>query len=549
MTSSLTVKVGADVDGLRKELNKASGQLQNFNKGMMKIGGAIAGAFAVDKVLDFGKAVFDTTAKFQKFEAVLTNTLGSNSAAKAAMAQITEFAAKTPYGVDELTASFVKLANQGFVPTINQMRSLGDLAASQGKTFDQLTEAIIDAQTGEFERLKEFGIRASKQGDQVEFTFKGVKKQVDFTSDSIRQYILALGDVEGVAGGMEAQSKTLGGGLSNLEDAFEQLKLTIGEAAESGGLFSMILDGMAEGVKGLTNAFKGNSIQQSVDALQVLKKLRKDAAAEGDIESWIKYNDVINAGTVQVQKYYEAHIVGQKKLEELQNKTASGGKKRKEPEVGGAALFSFRPMDLTPLDSMNIKLGQNIQMIQTAVPKFKEFGDAWVATWARVGMAALNVTPILNEAFISMSVGLGEAIGDAASGAGGAELIFSSLLAGVGSMCTQLGQLAIATGFAVSGIKKALLSLNPAAAITGGIALVAIGKLVSNKAKSIASSGSGGGSSGGGASGGDASGPRSLSNGREDTQHVQLGGYVTIKGEDLVIAFKNAQDKNQGRRG
>jgi hypothetical protein len=237
--SSLTLKVGTDTSSLDKGLRDVNAKLDSFSKGLNGIGAKIAGAFAIGEVVDFGKEVFKTTAKFQKFEAVLTNTLGDGSAAQAAMAQITEFAAKTPYGVDELTASFVKLANQGFIPTINQMRSLGDLAASQGKSFDQLTEAIIDAQTGEFERLKEFGIRASKEGDKVSFTFKGVKQQVDFTNDSIRNYILSLGEVQGVSGGMEAQSKTLGGGLSNLEDSFEQLKLAIGEAAESGGLFSV----------------------------------------------------------------------------------------------------------------------------------------------------------------------------------------------------------------------------------------------------------------------------------------------------------------------
>jgi hypothetical protein len=33
---------------------------------------------------------------------------------------------------------------------MEQMRQMGDLASSVGKSFDQLTEAILDAQTGEF---------------------------------------------------------------------------------------------------------------------------------------------------------------------------------------------------------------------------------------------------------------------------------------------------------------------------------------------------------------------------------------------------------------
>ena len=132
----------------------------------------------------------------------------------------------------ELTDSFVRLANQGFKPTSDEMQKLGDIASSTGKDFLQLTEAIIDAQVGEFERLKEFGIRASKQGDQVTFTFKGVKTQVDFTADSIQNYILGLGELEGVQGAMIGISKTLGGQISNLGDTFDMLKVAIGERLE-----------------------------------------------------------------------------------------------------------------------------------------------------------------------------------------------------------------------------------------------------------------------------------------------------------------------------
>jgi hypothetical protein len=141
---------------------------------------------------------------------------------------IKDFAAKTNFSVLELTQNYVKLANQGFIPTQNELRKLADLANSTGKNFDQLTEAIIDAQTGEFERLKEFGIRASKEGDNVTFAFKGVKTQVDFTNESIREYILSLGDLNGVSGSTEAISATLGGQVSNLGDSYDSLINTIG---------------------------------------------------------------------------------------------------------------------------------------------------------------------------------------------------------------------------------------------------------------------------------------------------------------------------------
>lgn len=247
------------LDKTEKEVEKTTKkQSQAFNK----LGSTIVAAFSVQAIISFQKEIIKTTAEFQKFESVLSNTLGSNSAAQRAMAQIVDFAAKTPFQVNELTSAFVKLANQGFKPTMQQMRQLGDVAASTGKTFDQLAEAVIDAQVGEFERLKEFGIRAQKQGDQVKFTFKEVETQVDFTASSIRDYVLSLGDAQGVSGSMSKISETLGGKISMLGDAFDQLKLAIGEG-QNGGAGSLI-DSMTILTEKMTSLVKGGDEGESV---------------------------------------------------------------------------------------------------------------------------------------------------------------------------------------------------------------------------------------------------------------------------------------------
>lgn len=223
------------------EVKKASQETSKFNDGASNLATGIAAAFSVGAVSSFVGKIVNTRAEFQKFEAVLTNTLGSNSLAQNALMMIQDVAAKTPFSVQELTSSFVKLANQGFEPTAAQITKLGDLAASQGKSFDQLTEGIIDAQTGEFERLKEFGIKASKEGDNVKFKFKGVETQVKNNGKAINDYILSLGDLEGVSGGMAAISDTLGGKISNLGDNFDAFFNNLGEQSES--VFASVLDG------------------------------------------------------------------------------------------------------------------------------------------------------------------------------------------------------------------------------------------------------------------------------------------------------------------
>jgi hypothetical protein len=218
---------------LKKTQDNLKGVIGNRNSGIIGVNDAVmalGGAFASIGLISVGKNVLKVSGTFERYNAVLKNTLGTQEAATKAMSMIEELAAKTPFTVNELTESYVKYVNRGIKPTAEELTKLGDIAASQGKSFDQLTEAILDATSGEFERLKEFGIRASKAGDQVSFSFKGLNQTVANTPEAIQAALLAFGDLEGVAGGMAAISGTLEGKFSNLDDATMSLQKTIGDS-------------------------------------------------------------------------------------------------------------------------------------------------------------------------------------------------------------------------------------------------------------------------------------------------------------------------------
>lgn len=288
--NQLIEKNRKEYEKLTKATNEQAKATDKLSKQSSSLGSSISGLVTGISIAAIGKEIIQTTAEFQKFEAVLTNALGSKSLAKQALDDIATFAAKTPFSVQELTGSYVKLVNQGFIPTTQELTKLGDLAASTGKTFDQLSEAIIDAQTGEFERLKEFGIRASKEGDKVNFTFKGVKKQVDFTAESIQNYVLSLGDAKGVSGSMAAISETLGGAISNLGDQWDSTMNTIGESTTGASVTAIkALSLLLEGVKGLFEYLGGPATKVNTDVIttnlqlsQTFEKLgfKGEAAAE-----------------------------------------------------------------------------------------------------------------------------------------------------------------------------------------------------------------------------------------------------------------------------
>ncbi len=211
----------------------------------------------VQYIFDIGKAIFETTSKFEKYEKVLQTALGSEKLAAGSMAALKELAAKSAFSMDELTEGYVKMVNRGMRPSQAEMVKMTDLAASQGKTFDMLVEAALDAQTGEFERLKEFGIRGSKSGDQVTLSFKGMQKVVANTPESIQGALVAFGEMQGVAGQNAKMMETLGGKTSNLGDNFDALKVELGQRLRP--VFIFILDLLNNGIIVISYLAKGIS--------------------------------------------------------------------------------------------------------------------------------------------------------------------------------------------------------------------------------------------------------------------------------------------------
>jgi phage tail tape-measure protein len=134
-------------------------------KAGLALGGVFgAGAFAV-------KHIVATAAEFERIEAVLKTTEGSAEKAKAALGWVSDFAAETPYKLQEVADAFKTLRTYGLDPTSGLLRTLGDTSAAMGKNLGDAVEAIADAVTGENERLKTFGITARSVGDQFVYEY------------------------------------------------------------------------------------------------------------------------------------------------------------------------------------------------------------------------------------------------------------------------------------------------------------------------------------------------------------------------------------------
>lgn len=207
------------------------------------IGPLVAAVSAVEGL----SKIVEVQRNFDKLNAGLITATGSTENAKVAFEALQQFAQKTPYSLDQAVEGFTKLVNLGLTPSEAAMTSYGNTAAAMGKDLNQMIEAVADAATGEFERLKEFGIKASQNGDKVSLTFRGVSKTIGNNAKEIEKYLMDLGNNE-FAGAMEQRAKTLDGAISQLGDTWDQTFLLISQ----GGIGSYIADAVNVASKALT---------------------------------------------------------------------------------------------------------------------------------------------------------------------------------------------------------------------------------------------------------------------------------------------------------
>lgn len=225
-----------DLDRVRNSGRGAEQQADALSGAMKKL----AGVFAAMKIVDAAEALIKTQREFDKLNSSLITATGSVDNASQAFKALQAFASSTPYGLQEVTKAFIQLRNLGLTPSERALNSYGNTASAMGKSLNQMVEAVADAATGEFERLKEFGIKAKQNGDQVSFTFQGVTSNIGNNATAIEKYLIGLGETK-FAGGMELQSKTLDGAISNLGDTWEATKLKFSQSGFGDGAYSATL--------------------------------------------------------------------------------------------------------------------------------------------------------------------------------------------------------------------------------------------------------------------------------------------------------------------
>lgn len=244
---SSTSKAGKAFNGLVSPIGNALGGIGSFVSGAIdlgaKIGYSIIGLQQLgNTALGLAKSLLSPAASMEQNQIAFTNMLGSAQKSQAFLSQLQSFAASTPFEFPELVTDAKQMMAFGFTAqqVIPLLRSVGDATSALG-TGQAGIQSIVTA-LGQMRQ--ESHVNAQ---DLMQLTNAGIPawqmladamhKPISTIQDMVSKGqllgsqvipILQAGMEKTFGGQMQAESHSLLGVISNLQDTFTQFLIKVG---------------------------------------------------------------------------------------------------------------------------------------------------------------------------------------------------------------------------------------------------------------------------------------------------------------------------------
>lgn len=237
-TAESTSKIGEAASSAQKEIDG----LQSLFDKLEKAGAALGIGFSVKEL---GSKILNVRGEFQQLEVAFNTMIGDEQKATDLFNQLVQTAAVTPFGLSDIADGAKQLLAFGLeADKVNDtLVRLGDIAAGLSIPLGDLiylygttmTQGTLYTQD-----LRQFMGRGIPLADELAKQFGVTKDKVaDLVSEGkvgfpeVQKAIENLTNEGGKFGGlMDAQSRTITGQISNIEDALEGMFNDIGKSSE-----------------------------------------------------------------------------------------------------------------------------------------------------------------------------------------------------------------------------------------------------------------------------------------------------------------------------
>lgn len=241
MSKGIDYGLDLDTSGFTGGISAARASLggfQAFSVGAMAaVGAAVAGAALALKGLQTvwteAQAAVGEAANRETMQTAFIPLLGSAKAAKDRMAELADFAAKTPFQLPGIAAASrtLEALTDGVLSTGNGLTLVGDIASAFNQPIEEIAVHIGRLYSGldsgrpvgeAMQRLQELGAITPDVRSRLE------KLQAEGKKGS-EVWQVAADDLARFSGGMELQSKTWHGKISTLSDNWAKVRSEFGK--------------------------------------------------------------------------------------------------------------------------------------------------------------------------------------------------------------------------------------------------------------------------------------------------------------------------------
>ena len=278
MSAVANVAINVDARNATAQLRQLQGQAGQTERAFGGLTAAVGKLAVAAAAIQAARFVFAKTAELETQTRSLQVLTGSAEKAKAIIQELQQLGAVTPFTSTELIDSAKRL--QAFGVEANKVvettKRLADVSGATGAELQGLVTAYGQVQAKgrlqgeELLQFQERGVALQEELRKMyglsgeEFQKAMSKGQV--SAEAVEVAVKRLTDAGGkYANGAIAQSDTLAGKLSTLQDAFEQLARNIGKFFEP--VFKFLIDGVNAFLERVNNAARiGNEIAARQEA-------------------------------------------------------------------------------------------------------------------------------------------------------------------------------------------------------------------------------------------------------------------------------------------
>lgn len=368
--------------GAKKQgsFDKTFSAVSNSVKSLTKTVAAVATTYVSAQALkSVSMSALESASSLEGYRSTLNVVMKDQKKAAQMMAWAVDFANKTPFETDSIVEATVRLQSYG-IDAQKTMTRIGDMAGVMNTDIMQAVEAVADAQTGELERLKSYGItKAMIEAKGAELyknqTIVNNKGQI-VDQKKFNDALFALME-ERFKGGMEIQAKSYKGIMSTIT-----------------GVWKTGLANMA-GISGTGEIIEGSAFDAAKDGLSWVATKMQNMADSGTFEQiGRKIGGMVQTGV----KYGTKVISVAKKIKDSVADTAKTIAARLEP---------MRPL-FDGIAEKATSLGRKItDGFTRAGPQIKTLAETYIPPAiemvGKLADAALNVADFVVNNWSSIS--------------------------------------------------------------------------------------------------------------------------------------------------